>query len=592
MARSTASRLLHYTALFFFTTLLSPQFTAAQPCTDPVPSCDSSVDYFPFKPQLDHAKTAKLVYKKTYVDITVTDVLGATHLNRLVRCGCPSPNSTNDNVQVIKIPPARLYIDDSPSLAFVSRSLGQGSRIAAIGDPSRVYSEDITRRIKTAMDLSVLAKSSADIDLAIISPFGVAGYKKANVTVPYFVNGETGEPTPLARGEWIKIFALMFDLGSAGAVKFNEIESTYNNMKLRAEKAQRRPSVLVEYPSTFSLPTTWSMPSQNRYTTELLRDANVDYRFMNDGKNTSTPYSLQNVTKNFKWARYLLFTGQFPSRSNRSLESFFLPEADNATNNAIAINKVLKGLAAVRCGNVWSRTKRLSKEGANDYFELGAIRPDLVLQDIVHAVHPNVDVDNKTTFMFKHEGGATDMEPCPYNELLGEAKEGMVYVDTEMSISKLNRFDVEDKLVSDIIPEVSKDERIPKTNIEAFFEKPQEDNSAVLLLRTMVKDEDSDAVVKDSEKIAEAVDKALGGVAVVKVLSTRKSNQDITVTEGGGLGAGAIAGIIVGALVFVAVVSVILFSVGTKRGANLAGEDLRDRFWNEHGVRLADDVQQ
>jgi len=279
----------------------------------------------------------------------------------------------------------RLYVDDSPSIAFVARSLSQGDRIVAVGTPSIIYSPSIRSRISEGTNLSALSARSADIELALLSPFGVPGYKAANIPIPFFVNGETSEPTPLGRGEWIKIFALLFDTVPTGVQAFKEIEFSYNNVKLLANQAQRRPSVFLNFPFSFGGPPIWAMPSEKQYITQYLRDANVDYLYMNDGKNTTNFDTLQSITDKFKWARFLLLTGKFPASSDTSLSSFFLDESENSTNNAIAINEALRGLAAVRCANVWSRTKRLSELGANDFFELGAIRPDLILQDLVRA---------------------------------------------------------------------------------------------------------------------------------------------------------------------------------------------------------------
>jgi len=81
------------------------------------------------------------------------------------------------------------------------------------------------------------------------------------------------------------------------------------------------------------------------------------------------------------------------------------------------------------------------------------------------------------------------------------------------------------KLVTNIIPEVSTDERIPARNIDALFQKPKEFTSTKLVLRTMVMEEVSDEVVRDSDKIAGSVNKALGDNANITVLSVKKSGQ-------------------------------------------------------------------
>lgn len=103
------------------------------------------------------------------------------------------------------------------------------------------------------------------------------------------------------------------------------------------------------------------------------------------------------------------------------------------------------------------------------------LRPDLILQDIVYAVHPNIDVDDKTTFSFKVDTASDSIKggACPYNDLLGMAPNGKQYVDFTMEVSGMNRFEVENKLVENIIPKIASDERLDSKSVDAFFEKPQ-----------------------------------------------------------------------------------------------------------------------
>ena len=47
-------------------------------------------------------------------------------------------------------------------------------------------------------------------------------------------------------------------------------------------------------------------------------------------------------------------------------------------------------LPAFGRGAVWGTRLRATKEGANDYFESGVMRPDLVLADLVRIFHPEL----------------------------------------------------------------------------------------------------------------------------------------------------------------------------------------------------------
>ena len=47
-------------------------------------------------------------------------------------------------------------------------------------------------------------------------------------------------------------------------------------------------------------------------------------------------------------------------------------------------------LPAFGRGAVWGTRLRATKDGANDYFESGVMRPDLVLADLVRIFHPEL----------------------------------------------------------------------------------------------------------------------------------------------------------------------------------------------------------
>lgn len=570
--------------------LASPCLSQFESCTNPVTNCDSNTDYFPDKITLEHSQTATVKYAKTYVDITVTDSFDVTHKHRLVRCGCTAP-TPSAGIQVINVPPARIFVNDGPTLAFLTHSIPQIDRIVAVGNPDYVYSSSIRNRFQDGTDNAALAARD-DVHVAFINLFSVAGHKSEVPNIPFFANGESAEATPFGRSEWIKIIGLMFDSVETANTEYDSIVSRYNRMKALAEGAARRPSVLLNYPSTWESSTTWALPSQKQYITHMLRDANVDYLFMNDGKDETNILTTEEVSTKFKWARYLLVSGPYPPVDSTKMEDFFLPAGMDGAEDT---NTALRSLASVNCANVWVKNKRIAGEGyesANDYFEWGAIRPDLLLQDIVYAVHPNVDVDDSTTFSFKVDTAADSVKggACPYNDLLGTAPSGKRYVDFTMEVTGQNRFEVENKLVEKIIPKIASDERLDSKSVDAFFEKPQKAGSTTLKLRLMVDDNDTKSVSGDGSQIAQDVQSALGGGAIVSLQDVQLANG-VVINTRKGLGGGGIGGIIGGLLGVAIAVALVLFAIGRRKGKKVGAQEIKDRFWKEHGVRLADDVE-
>lgn len=47
-------------------------------------------------------------------------------------------------------------------------------------------------------------------------------------------------------------------------------------------------------------------------------------------------------------------------------------------------------LPALAKGKVWNNNARMSPGGGNDYYESAALRPDLVLGDLIAIFHPEI----------------------------------------------------------------------------------------------------------------------------------------------------------------------------------------------------------
>lgn len=578
---------------------VSAQVAVQPPCADPV-LCDTGTSYFnEFK--LQFAKTVKdLKFSNTYVDLTVTTSGGDSFSYRLVRCGCEAGQVPN-GAEVIFVPPRRVYVADTVTLGMIIHDLEARDKVGAVQSTARVYDSAIRSRFKKTTSLAEV-KASQDIDLSFLSSFEVTDYVDANVGKPFFLNGETAEATPFGRVEWLKILGLILNKPAIADVKMQRIIRNYNQNKALAALSKRRPSVILNYPFASSSGTSWSQPSEKQYTMQLLRDANADHVFMNDGGNTSNLVTLDEFVQKFRWSRYLIHSGKFPPTRETSMSTLF-PES-NATD-AANITKTLKSLAAVRCANVWVLNKRFVGEGlesANDFFEWGTTNPDLVLRDIITVLHPNINVGRDTVFSSKLDDAAANVKggDCPYNDLLGKAPDGMVYVDTLMNVEGKNRFELENALVGKIIPEVSKLDNIDSKSVDGFFAKPQEANatSTNFTLRAMVKEGDKDAVLNDTDSMVDAVSRAMGNVTVTSlvagepaadpsgaeaILDTPKTSESSS-----GLSGGAVAGIVIAALALGAIFGGLLYCIGAKRGRTSGETAIRDRFWEEQQVRLAD----
>ena len=201
----------------------------------------------------------------------------------------------------------------------------------------------------------------------------------ANVSVVY--NNEWTENSPLARTEWLKFVAAFYNKESEADTIFSEIEKRYFEAKKIAENVTQKPTVVVGG----NFKGTWYMPGGKSYTAQLFADAGSDYFFKNDSATTSLPMSFEHVLKNFHNADIWL---------NCPVETL---------DKLFAMDERHKLFKAAQNGNVFAFLKRYRASGANDFWENGIATPDIVLKDIIWALHPNLLTGYQPFYIIKCE---------------------------------------------------------------------------------------------------------------------------------------------------------------------------------------------
>lgn len=187
--------------------------------------------------------------------------------------------------------------------------------------------------------------------------------------IPAVINGEYVEQNPLGRAEWIKFTgALLGKLEEANSI-FEEIEREY----LEAEnlvgqiRINQRPTVMagVMYKDV------WYVPGNDSWGAKLLDAAGGRYLFQDQTGTGSVQLNYEYVLDKAQDADYWLGASDFPNLT--------------AMRNT---DKRYTDFNAFQEGNVYSYTLRKGPTGGIEYFELGYMRPDLILKDLIKILHP------------------------------------------------------------------------------------------------------------------------------------------------------------------------------------------------------------
>ena len=188
--------------------------------------------------------------------------------------------------------------------------------------------------------------------------------------IPVMINSEWVESTPLGRAEWVKVLAVLLDKEDLVNQKFGQVVRDYQRLAALGQKATKRPRVVVGLP----FKDVWHVPDADSYMTRFLRDAGTSYAWdKTKSPQGSLALSFETVAPVALTAEYWLQTGTASTKAE-----------------IIAQDARYAAFGPFINGHLYNNNRRTNAEGANDYWESGAMRPDLVLADLIKILHPEL----------------------------------------------------------------------------------------------------------------------------------------------------------------------------------------------------------
>jgi iron complex transport system substrate-binding protein len=221
---------------------------------------------------------------------------------------------------------------------------------------------------------------SLDPDLALLYGMNGASGMEAKLRelgIPFAYVGEYLEESPLGKAEWLVALAEMTGKREEGERVFAGIPERYDRLKAVAQTASARPKVMLNVPYGDS----WFMASTGSYVARLIADAGGDYIYTKNTSNRSEPIDLEEAWLLASEADKWINTGSLATLAE--LKRRFPKFA---------------GVRCVKAGEVYNHTQGVNVAGGNDYWESGAVRPDLVLQDLINIFHPGLSPDRAFTY--------------------------------------------------------------------------------------------------------------------------------------------------------------------------------------------------
>lgn len=196
--------------------------------------------------------------------------------------------------------------------------------------------------------------------------------KLRSLDVPVLVLHDHLENHPLARAEYVRLFGVLTGRQQEADSLFDHVCHRYDSLAMSVER-EHMVKVLLNIPYG----DVWYVPGAENYMSRLIADASGEVLGARKGESASRAISIEEAYNLSQKADFWLNPGNCRTRSRiaslHQLFPMFGPLAD--------------GLP------IYNNTLRNTPGGGNDFWESGAVRPDLILEDLIRIFSGQVSVE-------------------------------------------------------------------------------------------------------------------------------------------------------------------------------------------------------
>lgn len=257
--------------------------------------------------------------------------------------------------------------------------LGIESNLVGVSSPEYIYSDKILDAIKSGQIQNVGSEQKYDLEkILALKPQVIFTNYIANFENTYDILKKSGiqivfldeylETDPLSKAKYLQAFGALFGVEQKALESYTAIETKYNSLKKEAQKAPTKPLVITNelYGSQ------WFMPGGNTQFAIYMKDAGAKYLLEDNEEKRAIPLSFEQVLVEAKQARLWVNAGNYTRKSDM-----------------LALHPNYTKLEVFQKGKIYGISGKIQGK-ANDYFESGVVRADLVLQDYINIVHPDL----------------------------------------------------------------------------------------------------------------------------------------------------------------------------------------------------------
>ncbi|MDR2236206.1 MAG: ABC transporter substrate-binding protein [Chryseobacterium sp.] len=274
------------------------------------------------------------------------------------------------------------------SMAGYISELGAENLIIGISSPEYIYSEKIQNLFKEGKIQNVGSEQKYDVEKIIsmkpdaiftnyIASFDNTYQLLKNNGIQVVFLDEYMEQQPLEKTAYIKLFGEFLGKEKEAESRYQEIEKNYNDLKSLALKAKEKPVVMANE----MYGNVWYLPGGNTSVAHYIADANAAYIMKDNKDEKALTMSFEEVFAKSGGVQYWVNAGSHTSKKEMS-----------------GVNPLYGKLDVFNKGKIYTMAGKENQK-ANDFFESGVVRADLVLKDYIKIFHPELLPGYQLTYM-------------------------------------------------------------------------------------------------------------------------------------------------------------------------------------------------
>ena len=287
---------------------------------------------------------------------------------------------------IVRTPVERVAVYASLHCGMI-KDLGKVESIIGICDVHYNADSDLKRRVELG-DVADLGSSflpdvekiiSISPEIIIVSPYKDKGEDKVSrLGIPVVEMTDYMESVPLARTEWIKFMAMLFECEEVADSIFKATETEYNHLSEIGRGIEKKPTLFCELKTGG----VWYQPGGDSYMAQLYRDAGIDYLWSDNKDKGSISLSFEEVLA--RGAEADLWIMKYAEEQDKTLK-YLKEEYPPYQNFKPYKTKNIFGVNALKV----------------PFYEEMPLYPQYVLRDLMLVAHPEMFLEKDTTRYFK-----------------------------------------------------------------------------------------------------------------------------------------------------------------------------------------------